>query len=123
MTIFEAISMFNGMKPNSYDQSTKIKWLHTLDSMVKINIIDTHEGADTVNFEGYTDDTDLSTKLLAPAPYDEMYLFWLEAKTDYWNGETARYNNSISMFNNAYAEYERYYRRTHMPNGKKIKFF
>ena len=123
MTIFEAVSMFNEMKPNGYTQSAKIKWLHTLDSMVKSNIIDTHEGAEAVNFEGYTEDTDLSTQLLAPAPYDEMYLFWLESKTDYWNGETARYNNSISMFNNAYAEYERYYNRTHMPKGKKIKFF
>jgi hypothetical protein len=52
-----------------------------------------------------------------------MYLFWLESKIDYWNGEMGKYNNSISMFNTAYAEYERYYRRTHMPKGRKFKFF
>ena len=122
MTIFEAITRINEIKPNSHPQSMKIWWLNTLDRMVKSKIIDTHEGANAVKFEGYTEDTDLSTQLLVPAPYDEMYLFWLESKIDYANGETGRYNNSISMFNTAYAEFERYYNRTYMPIGEKMIF-
>lgn len=123
MTIMEAINRIDAVKPNSYPQGEKIRWLNTLDSMVKSKVIDTHEGAEAVKFEGYTEDTNPSTNLLVPAPYDEMYLFWLESKIDYWNGETGRYNNSISMFNASFEEYEKYYNRTHMPKGKKFRFF
>ena len=122
MTIMEAINRIDAVKPNSYSQDEKILWLNTLDAMVKGSIIDTHEGGE-VAFDGYTADTSHTTQLLVPAPYDEMYLFWLESKIDYWNGEMARYNNSISMFNSVYVEYEKYYNRTHMPKGKKFKFF
>jgi hypothetical protein len=123
MTIFEAITKINEIKPNSYPQSVKIGWLDTLDRTVKGKIIDTHEGAEAVKFEGYTEDTDLSTQLLIPAPYDEVYVFWLESKIDYSNGEYGRYNNTVAMFNTAYAEFDRYYNRTHMPIGEKLKFF
>lgn len=123
MTIMEAINRIDAIKPNGYSQTEKTKWLSTLDGIIKTNIIDTHEGAEEVVFDGYTEETNLTTNLLVPAPYDEMYLFWLESKIDYWNGEMKRYNNSISMYNTEYAEFEKYYNRTHMPKGKKFKFF
>ena len=123
MTIIEAINRIDSVKPNGYTQAEKMRWLSTLDGIIKTNIIDTHEGAEGVSFDGYTEETLLTTKLLVPAPYDEMYLFWLESKIDYWNGELGRYNNSISMYNAAFAEFQRYYNRTHMPKGKKHKFF
>lgn len=123
MTIFEAINRIDALKPNSYPQGEKIRWLNTLDGMVKSMIVDTHEGGNMVAFHGYTEDTDLTTELLVPAPYDELYIFWLESKIDYSNGETGRYNNSISMYNAAYAEYANYYNRTHMPLGSELRFF
>lgn len=123
MTIMEAINRIDSVKPNSYSQSEKVKWLSTLDGIVKKEIIDVHEGAEGVTFNGYTDDTLLTTELLIPAPYDEVYLFWLESKIDYWTGEISKYNNSISMYNGALAAYEKYYNREHMPKGKKFKCF
>ena len=123
MTIMEAIHRFDVVKPNGYTQAEKIKWLSTLDGIIKAEIIDTHEGNESVSFGGYTEETNLSTNLLVPAPYDEIYLFWLESKVDYWNGETSKYNNSIEMYNSAYSTFENYYNRTHMPKGKKFKFF
>jgi hypothetical protein len=123
MTIMEAINRVDSVKPNSYSQSEKVKWLSTLDGIVKKEIIDTHEGDEGVIFNGYTDDTLLTTELLIPAPYDEVYLFWLESKIDYWTGEISKYNNSISMYNGALSAYEKYYNREHMPKGKKFKCF
>lgn len=122
MTIMEAIYRIDEVKPNSYSQSEKIKWLNTLDGIVKTEIIDTHEGGEDVVFGGYTD-SDLSKELLVPAPYDDVYLRWLEARMDYANGEFSRYNNSITMYNTAYSAYANHYNRTHMPIGKKFKFF
>ncbi len=122
MTIMEAIYRIDEVKPNSYSQSEKIKWLNTLDGIVKNDIIDTHEGGEDVVFGGYTD-SDLSKELLVPAPYGDIYLRWLEARMDYANGEFSRYNNSITMYNTAYTAYANHYNRTHMPIGKKFKFF
>ena len=123
MTIMEAINRIDAIKPNRYSQDEKVHWLSTLDGIIKAKIIDTHDGSEKIAFDGYTEKTSLATQLLAPAPYDEIYLFWLESKIDYWNGEMGRYNNSISMYNTAYEEYARYYHRTHRPKSKKINFF
>jgi hypothetical protein len=123
MTIMEAIHRIDAIKPNTYEQTEKVRWLSTLDGIVKREIIDTHEGGDSNPFEGYTVDTNMTTTLLVPPPYDEIYLYYLEAKIDYWNGEVGKYNNSITMYNEAYRSFERYYNRTHMPKGKKFKFF
>ena len=122
MTIIEAINSIDALKANAITQSDKVEWLSRLDWRVKREIIDTHEGG-SISFSGYDDDTALDTELLAPAPYDEMYLRWMEAQMDYANGEYDRYNNSITMFNTAYSDYERYYNRMNMPKGKKLKFF
>ena len=123
MTITEAINRIDGLKHNTYSQSDKVDWLSRLDSMVKKHIIDTHEGAEEVNLTGYDDSTDFSTELLVPAPYDEVYLRWMEAQIDYHNGEYNKYNNAILMFNTAYEAYQNYYNRTHMPIGKSFKYF
>jgi uncharacterized OB-fold protein len=41
MTIMEAIHAIDSLKPNSYSESDKIRWLSTLDGLIKIEIIDT----------------------------------------------------------------------------------
>lgn len=123
MTIAQAIAKINSLKPNRYTDEDKIGWLSELDEHIKAKIIDTHENAAVDAFDGYTGETSQSTQLLVPAPFDQMYLFWLESKIDYWNGEMGKYNNSISMYNTAYAEYEAYYNRNNTPKGRKLKFF
>ena len=124
MKIIEAINRIDSLKHNTYDTQNKVTWLSRLDAMVKKHIIDTHEGGEDVNFTGYDDLTDLQkTELLVPEPYDEMYLKWMEAQIDYYNGEYERYNNAIEMFNTLYEDYQNHYNRTHMPKGKKMKYF
>ena len=123
MTIMDALYRIDEVKPNSYSQAEKMKWLSTLDGVIKSEIIDTHEGGEGVVFNGYDESSDLATTLLVPAPYDDIYLRWLETQIDYANGEYGKYNNSMSMYNTAYTAYANHYNRTHMPIGKKFKFF
>ena len=123
MTIIEAIHAIDSVKPNSYSQPDKVRWLSTLDGLVKVEIIDTHEGAENVTFTGYNDSTPLDTELLIKAPHDKIYVSWLQSQIDYANEETAKYNNSSAVYNHAYSEYENYYNRTHMPVSKKRKYF
>ena len=123
MKIIDAITRLDALKHNTYTQHDKLEWLSRLDSMVKAEVIDTHEGGEDVVFDGYNDETSLHTVLLVPAPYDEVYLRWMEAQIDYHNGENERYNNAIDMFDTAYEGFKNYYNRTHMPKGRKFKFF
>ena len=123
MTLIEAINRIDALKPNNYTQSDKVRWLSNLDGVIKAEIIDTHEGGESVVFNGYTDDSPLDTVLLVPAPYDDIYLKWLENQIDYTNAEYGKFNNSALAFNNAYSAFERYYNRKHKPVPLKLKFF
>ena len=124
MTIIEAITRLDVLKANAYTQHEKVEWLSRLDNMVKKHIIDTHECDENVIFTGYDDTTDNSTELLVPAPFDEVYLRWMEAQIDYHNGEYSKYNNSIIMFNTAFEAYQAYYNRTNKPvsHGNRFVF-
>lgn len=124
MTIIESINRLDSLKHNTYKQNDKIRWLSKLDLMVKKQIIDTHEGAEAISFNGYTEDTDINTELLVPAPYDEVYLRWLEAQIDYHNGEYDNYSNAIIMFNTEFESYAAYYNQNHRPvnRGKRFLF-
>lgn len=115
MKIIQAIHRLDSLIFNTYKEVDKVDWLSRLDSMVKKQIIDTHEGAGSISFTGYDDNTDLQKELLVPAPHDEMYLRWMEAQIHYHNGEYDKYNNAIIMFNTAYEVYQAYYTRTHKP--------
>jgi hypothetical protein len=123
MTINEAINKADALKPNNFSFEDKIGWLSTLDHTVMREMVETHEGGEDIVFTGYNENTDPDTELLAPAPYDEMYLRWLEAQIDYANNEFGKYNNAITMFNTSYGAYFNYYNRTHMPKGKVRKYF
>lgn len=123
MKIVEAIEQIDNLKHNTYGQGDKIGWLSRVDKMVKTQIIDTHEGSEAVTYIDYDEYTDPQTEMLVPAPYDELYLRWLEMQIDYANGEYSKYNNSAEMFNTAYQAFANYYNRTHMPKGKAIKYF
>ena len=123
MTIIEAINTIDNLKHNTYSQHDKVAWLSRLDFMIKRLIIDTHEGGEDVAFTGYDGNGDLNVEMLVPAPFDEVYLRWLEAQIDYANGEYDKYNNAILMYQAAYDGYANYYNRNHMPKGSKVKFF
>lgn len=118
MKIVEAITQVDSLKPNTYTQEDKIGWLSTLDTKIKTQIIDAHEGGENIAFSGYDSSTDLETQMLVSAPFDGMYLRWLEAMIDYHNSDDSRYNNAIILFNNDYESFKRFYTRTHMPISK-----
>lgn len=122
MKIIEAINHVDEVKPNNYSQTEKIRWLSTLDGTIKAEIIDNYEGAESISFEPYTEDS-LLRELLVPHPYDEVYIRWLEAQIDYANGEYGKYNNSITMYNTAYAAFVRYYNKMHKPITKNFTHF
>lgn len=119
MTLRDAIQMVNGLKPNQYTDTQKVQWLSECDSTIYIEIIDTHELPPGMpeSFTGYNPETDMDRPLLATAPHDMLYRYYLEAQIDLYNKELDKYNNSSALYNNAYASYAAWYNRTHMPRS------
>lgn len=122
MTILEAITRLDALLFNTYTQPEKVAWLSKLDTEVKQQIIDTHQGAENVSFSGYTENTPGETVLLVPAPYDEVYLRWMESQIHYYNGEYDKFNAAIIMYNTAFDAFANYYKRNHMPLSRGNRF-
>ena len=122
MILDDLLKRIDVQKPNAYTRQEKIRWVNALDGMVKTLIIDTHEDGEYISFDEYTD-KDGDAELLIPAPFDELYLHWLEAKIDYSNAEYGKYNNSMAMYNAMYEEFRRWYNRQHLPKAEKFLYF
>jgi hypothetical protein len=122
MTLGQAISTIDARCHNVYEYSDKVRWLSELDGMIKLEIIDTHEGGGETPFSGYKEGADEDTELLVPHPWDDLYIKWLESRIDYENKEFSRYNNSVSAFNAAYSAFAKWYNRTHMPKSESFKY-
>lgn len=121
MYVAEAIKEADRLKPNSYSESDKVKWLSDLDGIVFEEIICRHLDKDgnpiTESFSGYDEDTDInSTELLVTYPYSNVYLYWMKMQIDYNNEEFTKYNNDKTLFNTAYLAFMDYYNRNYMPS-------
>ena len=125
MTVNGAIAEVDHLKSNMYKTTDKIKWLSRLDLRIYQEIICTHhrnEGEEEISFTGYTEDDGEKT-LLVGAPYDEIYLHWLEAQIDYANMELDSFNNSNAMFEALYSSFRNAYNASHMPKTARKKYF
>ena len=69
MTVAEAISIVDKLRPNQYQDTFKIKWLSKLDGLIFKEVFMTHADSPIESFEGY-DENSQNTELLVPYPYD-----------------------------------------------------
>lgn len=123
MTIKEAINRFAQENPSiKITPEQMIAELSRLDTLVKLNIIDSHEGGGG-EFNGYDSDTDVDTELLIEKPYDDIYIDWLSIKNEFLLKDYKRYNSIAEVYGMKYKEYEAYYNRTHMPIQKQRIYY
>lgn len=116
MTVQTAIERANDMRAgNSAPDEMKIRWLSELDGIIYNDVILTHE----VEANGFSEYTDTTQELIAKAPYDVLYVYWLMAQIDLKASELNKYNNSLALFNVALRDYKAWFNRNHMPKQKK----
>ena len=120
MKLQQAIDRVDEMRPNMQSRQLKIEWLSELDGLIWQELIRKHhllpgEEIRLAAMPEYDEDTDDNTKLLVPAPYDNIYLYWLMAKIDEQTLETEKYNNDRQMWNASYESFSDFWTRTHMP--------
>ncbi len=107
-TLQQALTRIDAICPNTWDETAKLLWLNECESMIQTRIL----GTAPEQCITYDADTDRSTKLLVPAPFDRLYVYYVIAMCDYAAHETAHYADSMMLFNAALDEYAKWYQRT-----------
>ena len=107
-TLQQALTRIDAICPNAWDEAAKLLWLNECESMIQTRIL----GTAPEQCITYDADTDRSTKLLVPAPFDRLYVYYVIAMCDYAAHETAHYADSMMLFNAALDEYAKWYQRT-----------
>ncbi|MBR3974402.1 MAG: hypothetical protein IKJ88_00920 [Clostridia bacterium] len=122
MTIQNIKDKLQFRKQTNIDTDRLIEFVNTVEMQIKKEIIDTHEGAEKYVFNGYTTDDVEGTQLIAPAPYSEMYVFYVSAQISLAENNIASFNNEMALFNQWYGDFTGYYTRNNMPLPKKNMF-
>ena len=108
-TINKVIAYVDSIKPNAYDEETKTAWISKLDGMVQRLVFQQEEAI------RYSYPDDMDKELLIPFPFEDVYSYYVMAQIDFHNKEYDNYNNSMTMFNNAFEDYKKAYIRENMP--------
>lgn len=115
MTVKEVKDKLAALKPHAYSDDEVMAWLSRVEGRIFLEVVKTHENPALITYSGYSALTPDETVLIAPEPYDELYLFYLMAQVDLHNQEYLKYNNSVLQFNTAYQAFANYWHRTFLP--------
>lgn len=108
MTISSAIAKANELRPNTFSDEQKFNWLMVLEGQV----------AEMMEKEMPKDNfPNMAKELLMPYPYDNIYQLYLAAIIDYYNAETALYQNDSVVFEEAKRDAFAWYRRQNKPKS------
>lgn len=110
MKVQDILNRIDELKPSSFSKNTLIGWLSELDGRISSEVMGAYKYA--ASGGGYSTDS-LNTELLLPDEYSNIYIYYLQAQMDYFNGEMTRYQNAMLMFNTAFRDFQNQYNRTH----------
>ncbi|NLB89713.1 MAG: hypothetical protein GX786_00605, partial [Clostridiales bacterium] len=84
MTIEKALADCREKRPNQFSNEDLLSWLNEVELELVQEVFSLFEGfAQEKGFQGYGEETQGSTVLLVPPPYDSLYRYWLYAMVDF----------------------------------------
>ena len=113
MRLKETVERFDLLYPNALPYEVKRDLLSRLEGRIAEEV--TGAPANAAARLPFDENTPADTSLSAPFPHDDVYLKYLAAETDLLQGDTARYNNAVAVFNAAYEAFAAAYRRANKP--------
>jgi len=117
MTVQEVLAEVDELKPHQFDENLMVKWLNDVEARIHKQILSNYVYEEEL--EEYVPLTadDMERELCIKELYTDVYKFYLFAMIDFYNNETARYQNSYTMFNALYQEFANYWNSTHRHRG------
>lgn len=121
MTVMEAISQTDRLRPNQYPSEEKMRWLDRLEKRIWKDILLRYDAQ--AQEPEILDYSDPDRELTAEAPYDEMYIHWLCAQMALFEEEFESFNAENAVFESVYAGYRNFYNREHMPLSARKRYW
>lgn len=104
MTVKEAIAAADKLRQgNRFTEADKYRWINLCEAAIQREVLLMHEPEAV-----YVPVEDADEKLLAPPPYDELYVQWLCAKMDEAQAQYEIYSNTIDQFNRTVQEFAKW---------------
>lgn len=94
--------------PNEYTASEMMSWAREVNADVTKNI---------EKREAQPARVSESDTVLIPAPYDDMYRYYILAQIAFYQRDYAAYNQYISLYGARRSDYAAYYQRTYGSEG------
>jgi hypothetical protein len=120
MTLSQAIERFDQLYPNTAPYAVKRDLLSSLEGRLSRELFSRYDPAPAETGPVSADDPG-DTPLLAPFPYDDLYVKFLAAETDRLQGDVNRYLNSAAVFNESYDALALYLLRTRKRVSPRVK--
>ncbi len=118
MTLSDIIAKAREYRPCSADRSEYIRWLNVIEGRVQLEVMNIDER--DASFRKYTE-SDGDMELLIKSPYDDVYIYYLSAMADYYNGEYDKYESDSLMFADLFEKYCKHFtRNSNMKNAVKV---
>lgn len=111
MTINDAIMTADELRPNTFSEDMKTAWLSELDGKIALEVF---KSEDVPRYE-YPKSGE--AELMVAYPHSDIYPLYLVAMIDFYNQDIGSYQNAMSMFNNKYDIFAKWYQRNNMPKS------
>lgn len=115
-TIKEIIARVDAIKPNAFDDATKVNWLASLEGKIAADVF-LMSFPELAQFR-YTVADSMDTEPLVSFPHDDVYDLWLCAQIDLANGEYNKYQNTMVSYNESYGNFVRWFARVYEPSQR-----
>lgn len=111
----EAVALADAWRPNGIGAEEKARWLSQIDGRLLKELYALYDGEEK-EMPLYTPEGE--EELLAPAPYDELYVYGLCARYDFTMGEIERYNMDAMLFDETWRGLAGYLQSVFTPKQK-----
>jgi hypothetical protein len=107
MIASKVIETVDRLKPNTFEDEDKFRWINELEGMVQKLVLQ----SETIKELTYPED--LSKTLIIEAPFDNLYEMYVSTQIDLYDKNYDEYNNSAEIFEQQFTEYKKAYIRKH----------
>ena len=107
MTVTQAIAAADELRLNTVSDEQKTRWVYQLECRIAEMM-----GEESPKYEFPTD-----RELAMPEEHEDIYVRYLVAMIDHFNGEDELYANDITVFEEAYADACGWWIRHHRPSS------
>lgn len=125
MRIDKLLKIVRTLKPTPFENDILLMWVNEVEGMVQTEVL-LRSTADLTPYELDGQGEPTAAELIVPYPFDRLYLQYLLAQIDYANGEYAKYQNSMQMFNACYTDYVHHVAETIAPadgRAERMQYF